>query len=238
MKFVSLLPAVIFFLTVSQFSYSQNFTINDSVDDILKSGESDSLIEKKLLDIIKKKDGQPIERLLVARRLLSFSEKKKNIESQALALEHISIAQRNMGDYASAIKSSLDALRIYDKLNLPEKVAALQLQIGSHFTAEKNFSKARQYMNKGLESLYQQQDSSQIVLALINLGETYRLNGKPDSAALLFKECLELNQLYASPRKQVINAYAEGNLGMVFSTQGKDQEAIKLLKSSINTLGE
>jgi two-component sensor histidine kinase len=73
---------------------------------------------------------------------------------------------------------------------------------------------------------------------MINLGETYRLAGNADSAAILFQECLELNQKLDNDNIEIVKGYARGNLGMVYATQNKEEEAIELLKSAMEILGE
>ncbi|MFW5753750.1 MAG: tetratricopeptide repeat-containing sensor histidine kinase [Marinilabiliaceae bacterium] len=191
-----------------------------------------------LITLSEKFDGQPVEAMLVVRSAFELAEHNKSLVQKARCYEYESWIKRDLGDYPSAIDASLKALRIYDRLNRSDKTAAMQLQIGSHFSAEKNYSKATQYISQALKSLREEKDTSNIILALINLGETYRTKGNLDSAEVLFKECLEMNQLQKNDYAEVVNAYAKGNLGMVYASQKKDQEAIKLLKSSINTLGE
>ena len=235
-----IIRALIFVLLGSIFQpvVSGQPKVEKEIQQILSSQNDDSTKVCKLLELSREFDGQPVKIILTARHALEIAEQNDLLQLQGKIHEEISLANRNLGNYPEAIKASFSALRIYDEQGLEENTTAMQLQIGGHFAAEKNYSKAIQYMDQALRSLRKQRDSSMLVLALINLGETYRLNGKPDSAALFFNECLELNQLYSSPRKEEIKAFAEGNLGMVNASQKKDQEAIQLLKSSIHTLGE
>lgn len=235
-----LFRALVLILLVSLFQpdASGEKQIEKEVHEILSSQNDDSIKVSKLIKLAREYYGQPVKTIPTFHQALELAKQNELLGSQGIIYEDISLAHRELGNYPEAIEASLNALRIYDELGHKEKTASLNLQIGSHFTAEKNFPKAIPYISQALESFRSRQDTSNIVLALINLGETYRLNGKADSAALLFKECLELNQLYSSSRKQAIKAYAEGNLGMVYASQKKDQEAIQLLKSSIQTLGE
>lgn len=238
-----ILALFVFFLFGYQFSFleAQSFSGNEGVDSIrnlLSATNDDSTRIRLLLKISSSHSGEPVEALKACRMALDIAKRKELLWHEGLIQEHISLAYRDMGNFSKAIESSFKALRIYDELDLPDKTAALQLQIGSHFIAEKNYTKAISYISRALESFRAREDTSNLVLALINMGETYRLQGKLDSAAFLFQECLSFNRQLKNPNVEIVKGYAEGNLGMVYSSQGKFNEAINLLKSSISILGE
>lgn len=231
-------PFFLFFLSiVVQVGTVSAKGIEEDIQRILLSEKNDSIKIQELLGLSKVFDGQPLDGLMAARSALFLAEKNNFLRLEGKANEFISLCRRDLGDYSEAIKASIEALKIYDQLNLLHKTAALQLQIGSHFTAEKNYSKAIPYISQALNTFQQRKDTANVVLAMINLGETYRLDGNVDSAALLFQECLELNQMLDNPNVEVVKGYARGNLGMVYATQDKEKEAIELLKSAMEMLG-
>jgi len=210
----------------------------DSLRNLLSSTKNDSIRIRLFLKISSLHRGEPVEALNACRNALNIARGKELGLLEGLIWENISLAYRDLGNYSEAIESSFRALRIYDELNLPEKTASLELQIGSHFTAENNYPKAITYISQALNTFQQRKDTANVVLAMINLGETYRLAGNADSAAILFQECLELNQKLDNDNIEIVKGYARGNLGMVYATQNKEEEAIELLKSAMEILGE
>ena|GEM_PF-1300404 len=217
---------------------SSNKNEIDSLSNLLDSISDNGQKIRLLIKISDAYSGSPVEMLNTAREALLLSKEINNRKLEGYCYEQISLAYRAFGNYFDAIESSFKALEIYDELNLPEKAAGMQLQIGSHFGAEKNYSKSILYIFQALRIFQQRKDTANVVLAMINLGETYRLDGNVDSAAILFKECLELNQKLNNDYVEMVKGYARGNLGMVYATQNKEDEAIELLKSAMEILGE
>ncbi len=220
---------------------AENSSNKNEIDSLRNLLGSTSDYDQKIRLLIKISDaysGSPVEMLKTAREALLLSEKKNNRKLEGYCYEQISLAYRDLGNYSKSIESSFKALKIYDDLNIPEKTAGMQLQIGSHFTAEKNYPKAIPYISQALNTFQQRKDTANVVLAMINLGETYRLDSNADSAAILFQECLELNQKLDNDNVEMVKGYARGNLGMVYSTQNKEEEAIEMLKSAMEILGE
>ncbi len=212
--------------------------VEDEIQQILISSKSDSAKIRLLIELSREYEGQPTEAMLVARSALDYAERNNFYFFKGKINEEIAIAYRRLGDYSRAIEASLKALEIYENSDSLRIVAHLQLQIGSHFSADTNYPKAINYISKALNTFQQRKDTSNMVLAMINLGETYRLNGNADSAAVLFERSLKLNQTLENDYVEIVRGYSEGNLGMVYSSQGKFSEAIQLLKSSINILGK
>jgi two-component sensor histidine kinase len=236
----SLIRILIFFLLIvmSRPMILASSLVEDEIQQILISSKSDSAKIRLLIELSREYEGQPTEAMLVARSALDVAERNNFYFIIGKINEEIAIAYRRLGDYSKAIEASLKALEIYENSDSLRIVAHLQLQIGSHFSADKNYPKAINYISKALNTFQQRKDTSNMVLAMINLGETYRLNGNADSAAVLFERSLKLNQTLENDYVEIVRGYSEGNLGIVYSSQGKFSEAIQLLKSSINTLGK
>ena len=238
-----ILVLYVLFLFNFQFSFleAQGFLKNEEIDslkNLLISTKNDSTRIRLLLKISSSHSGEPVEALNACRMALEIAKSKELVWHEGLIQEHISLAYRDMGNYSKSIESSFKALKIYDELKLFEKTAGMRLQIGSHYLADKNYSKAITYISQALNTFQQRKDTANVVLAMINLGETYRLDGNSDSAAILFQKCLELNQKLNNDYIEIVKGYARGNLGMVYATQNKEEEAIELLKSAMEILGE
>ncbi|MFA8432943.1 MAG: histidine kinase dimerization/phosphoacceptor domain -containing protein [Marinifilaceae bacterium] len=177
------------------------------------------------------KCGLPIESLKYAQKARELSLRLKDRVREAEALEEISLSNRKLGNNVQAIKASREALSIYKELGLHKREAALFVQLGTHFTNDKDFFNGLKYIRKGLLFYETQRDTFNIILANINMGETYRLMGNPDSAAICFQKSLTLNS-----NNQLIRAYSLGNLGMVHSSSGKYKLALKELREAVEIL--
>jgi len=214
---------------------AQNMSRPDSLKELLAVEKSDSTKILLLLEMARNSDGRPLDGLFYARDALRLSEKNQYHHFKARALENISLFQRKLGNYSDAVEASFKALQVYENLDMSNRKADLLLQIGSHFTNDKNFSKATSYITEALKSFRERSDTFKIMLTLINLGETYRLKGDLDSASFCFNECLQLNNFF---KNNQVEGYSSGNLGMVYLEQGKPDSAIILLNNSIELLSD
>jgi two-component system, sensor histidine kinase PdtaS len=217
---------------------AQNKPKADSLKILLNISQCDSDRFNVLIQL--SKYYEPLEGLPYAKEALEIARKHNYIPKEALAFEYISICHRKLGNYPEAIKASLEALRIYDKLGMDNKTASLQLQIGSHFTSDKDYSGAIHYINQALTTFRKRKDTVKIALSLINVGETYRLMEKYDSASYCFTECLFLSQRFKPPhpKKELIKGYALGNLGLVHSRIKQTTKAKQELSASIDILSK
>ncbi|NOU16059.1 MAG: tetratricopeptide repeat protein [Bacteroidales bacterium] len=214
--------------------WAQNRPKADSLKKLLVISQCDSDRFNLLLNL--SKFDEPLEGLTYAKEALEIATGENLKKKQALAFEHLSICQRKLGNYPEAIKASFEALRIYDGLGLEKKTASLLLQIGSHFTNDKNYTSATQYIKQALTIFRKRHDIANTTFALINLGETYRLLEKYDSASYCLNECLQLNQHLKHSKKELIQGYALGNLGLVHIKLNQIDMAKQELINSISIL--
>lgn len=230
--YIRLLVVLLAIILVEK-SIAQNKTKVDSLKILLSTPQDDSTKISLLLKLARYDD--PLERLDYAKAALNLAKKNNFKNKEGLSLEYMSLAHRKLGNYPEAIKASLEALRIYDELGLDNKTAAIQLQIGSHFTNDKNFLAGSHYMNQALATFKKRKDSVNIAYTLINLGETYRLMEKYDSSSICFLECLSLNKKL---NRNNIQGYALGNLGLVHAQMDQIDSAKKELPEAIKILAK
>lgn len=210
---------------------AQNMYVADSLKHVLAHCEEDSA-KYRILLILARND-LPLEGFNYAYQALRLAIREKDPRKIALAYEYISICQRKLGNNPMAIEASLKALRIYDSLGMDNKTSRLQLQIGSHFTNDKDYNQGIYYIKLALTALRKQNKKLSVRYALINLGESYRLIGKLDSAAMCFNECLALNK---EQQNNLVQGYALGNLGMVHAQTSDFEHAKHELNESIHLL--
>ncbi len=205
-----------------------------NIDSLKKVAEGDCVELERINSLLcLSKYETPIQALIYAERARELSHVNKYYEKEGLALEYISLCNRRMGNYTSAIKASLDALQIYDRIGAIDKKASLQLQIGSHLSNEGNYKLSKTYIESSLSSFQIRKDTLNMMYALINLGETYRRLFAYDSAKICFKYCIELNR---SAKNRLVEGYALGNIGLTYLSEDSTLLAENNLLKSINIL--
>ncbi len=230
MKYILILFGLV---SITMISYSQVTAKIDNLKELLAGVDSD---DERIEILIKLTKVVPPETgLFYAIEAIKLANKHKYEKKEARALEWASMCYRKVGDYPEAIKASLNALRIYERLLLTEKRPILQAQIGSHFISNRNFEDGIAYLSIALESFKEKKDTFNIQSTLINLGDGYRLMNKTNMALNCFAECIELNK---TKRNSLIQGFALGNLGMVYTQMKRFEEAETALHDAIGILGE
>lgn len=220
-------------LSVYTNSFSQNRVVSDSLGKLLKQ-ENLSKEEKSRILSLRSYHLQDIDSSLISAKLaLSIAKEINKPLLVARALEEISEIERRLGNNAVALRSSLDALRIFDSLGLKESTAASYGQLASNAISDKDYNTAITYLNKAKDIYNISDKNGNQILTMLNLGETYRLAGKLDSATIYFKETLKRNETI---KHDIVQSYSLGNLGMVQSAQGKLVEARENLSRAIDIL--
>lgn len=208
---------------------SQNRLNMDSLLQIVEKLESDH--EKIDLLLSNARTSTDSEGLYFARQALSLAEENDFTSKVALSYELISLCQRRLGNYPEAVDASFKALKIYENLGWHKKLAGIQLQLGSHYTNDQNFEYGKKYIGEAINNFRLRKDSANLTLALINMGETYRLTNQYDSAEICLLECLQITN-----SNKRIEGYATGNLGLVYSETQQYIKAKNCLKKAIAIL--
>lgn len=229
------MTVVFFFLGLFFVSntFSQNRTIADSLGKVLTEAELSQEERSRILSL-RSYYLQDVDSSLISAKLaLKIAKKINNPLLEAEAWEQISHIERRLGNNAISLNASLAGLRIYDSLGLTEKQAASYSQLANNSISDDDFEQAIEYLKKA-KSVYGISDKNgNQILTFLNLGETYRLAGKLDSAAIYLKETLKRNEVI---KHDIVQSYSLGNLGMVFASQGRLIEAKEYLSQAIEIL--
>jgi len=208
---------------------SQNSLSMDSLLQIVEKLETDH--EKIDFLLSNAQTTTDPEGLYLARQALSLAEENNFTSKIALSHELISLYHRKLGNYPEAVDASFKALKIYEKLGWQNKLAGIQLQLGSHYANDQNFENGKKYIRKAITNFRQRKDTANLALALVNMGETYRLTNQYDSAEVCLLECLQIIN-----NNKYIEGYATGNLGLVYAETRQYNKAQKCLKKAIDIL--
>ncbi|WP_139957502.1 sensor histidine kinase [Flavicella sediminum] len=171
--------------------------------------------------------------LQYANESLKLAVEIEDLQLQAEAWEIIGHAQRNLGNSSLSFEAAFESLQIYESLGLLEYQAASYNQIANNYILEKDHEMAITYFKKAKPIFLDFELMYKYFSTVLNLGESYRLNGQLELAEASFLEVLESTVI---EENQILKGYALGNLGMVYCSQHKFLEANKNLKEAIGIL--
>lgn len=193
--------------------------------------KKDSLYFYSMWDSVKN-EGKPEYALKYATRLVEFSRERKNKKYQALALKELYLVHRDLGNVEIANAYYLESQKIFSVLGNIDDLAAGYAQEASLLMLEGQYGKSIEEYIKSLDIYKNLQDTLMTNIIRVNLGETYRLYEKQDSASYYLKLALEENYL----KDEIIEGYGTGNLGMVYFALDRPDSAQWLLERSIAIL--
>jgi tetratricopeptide (TPR) repeat protein len=230
LKHVCLLLAFIGFL---HGAFGQTQLKADSLITILEREDVSQKDQARLSSAIAYHHPIPSQSLHYAKQSLQIAQDLKDQELEAEAWEELSHVEFRLGNNTKSLEATYKALTIYEHLNLAERQAASYEQIASNYISNEDYSEAISNLIKAREIYKHKTNKTNYALALINLGEAYRLSNALDSASVQFKEVLNIN---STLKNEMILAYASGNLGMVNSAYGNNFEAKQGLNTAIKIL--
>ncbi|MCL6293904.1 tetratricopeptide repeat-containing sensor histidine kinase [Jejuia spongiicola] len=164
---------------------------------------------------------------------LKLAIKINNPILQAEAFEEISLLEHRIGNNNLSLEASINALKIYESLDLRKRMAATYAQLANNYMSNLNYDMAIKYLKRAKQIYSNLNKNQKYAITILNLGENYRLARHLDSAEVSFKRVLNLNKQL---KNNMIQGYSQGNLGMVYNTQNKLELAEGHLNDAINIL--
>lgn len=216
-------------------SFSQNIHKADSLLHVLQHTNVSKEEQSILLESIAFYHPKLDTALLLVKQSLEVAIEIKDPILQAGAWEGIGLIEQQLGNSDQSLNATFKALRIYESLNLTERMAASYAQIASYYLSDTNYPIAISYLKKTKDIYSQSENTSNLALTIINLGESHRLANHLDSAVTNFQQALRINKTI---KNKTIQGYSLGNLGMVYSTQNKYIIAKKNLNEAITIFSD
>lgn len=223
--------AIIIFFCINCFS--QNREKADSLIEILKVDNLSTRERVIILESVSFFHPNLDSALYYVKQSLKISKQLEDPILKAQILEGLGLIEQRLGNNNLSLKATLEALKIYEELDLKKHQAAVLNQIATHYIGEKEYLQATNYLEKAYEIYASSEGSLNEALTLINLGEVYRLSGEFEKGEIALKKALELNE---ETNNSIVIGYSLGNLGMIHSAQNKSEQAKTLLTEAIKTL--
>ena len=186
----------------------------------------------KILEQVRQFEGEPSKSLELGEELIILTEKLKNNRKRAIAYNELHLIHRRLGNLTIANQFYLKALKLFEAIDRKDDLAACYALEASLLMVEGQFQESVNEYLKSLEIYLQLKDTVMTNVIRVNLGETYRLYSKYDSASFHLKQALNDNY----HEDEVIDGYGNGNLGMVYCALGQFDSARTYLETSIALL--
>jgi len=193
---------------------------------------SDSIKFEETLEEVQKYVGETSRSLELGEELVSLAKELGNKRKEALSYVELHLIHRDLGNLEASSNYYYQALEIFESLDRKDDLAACYAQEASLLMLEGQYQKSIDEYNKSLKAYKELEDTLYVNLVRLNLGETYRLGEKYDSASLVLKQALNEN----FQNDEIVEGYGRGNLGMVYNALDQLDSAQVLLEQAIAIL--
>ena len=142
-----------------------------------------------------------------------------------------------IGEYDKALKVLKEGLELIKKDSTTKfnNTGALYNAIGVSLQKTGDFNGALTYFDKFYSLSEQAGDTISMIYALVNTGESYRLDSNYNKAIEYYNKAQELNKGIKNPQAE---AAVYGNLASIYSSRGDRIKAKEFLKKSIRLCSE
>jgi len=208
-KIVSVLFLVIFF----QIGSSQEKRIIDSINKIII--QKSSISQDSLVSLFQNN--------------IEDSESLNYIIGKADALAKLSIVYYYQGKYKENVTTQLEAITLYETLNLSSKVASNYGELGYQMK-RRNFNKGQYYMQKGKAIAEHNKDEEVLKDLYNNYGVLKEMNGELDSALYYYNKSLLIKEkqgdTFGIP-------YSVSNIGGVYFLKKDYKRALNYFENAL-----
>jgi len=211
----------------------QNQTPADSLELVYSSGNFNSQNQLAILSKLAADLEDPEKKLTYSIQLIQLAQAQDSIQYLYKGFLSKGNALRLKSDLSLALESYFEAARIAAGRKINRDLAKVNIAIADVYSIMGNHSKAVNYYQMGVKVFRTERDSIGLGSALLNLGDEFLNYTKPDSALLFLKES---GEIFEALKNEMAMAYNQGNIGMAYAQQGKDDLAKINLNEAISIL--
>lgn len=179
---------------------------------------------KKVLAASKSRlDHTPDSAIVLARKAVAMAHQQPDELWVARGNNTLGVAYYNKGDYAAALEYYTTAESIYKRLNFPEGLVQVYLNIGIIYGKSGYYEKATEYFMEGLKNAHMNGYVSQASGYYNSLGVLAKQQENYDEAMINYRKSLSLSRSIGSKKDE---AGTYGNIANIYMLQGKKDSAI------------
>ncbi len=222
-----------FFFLFNLSAMSQNQSYADSLEVVYRNGSFDEGDRLTILSDLVINQNDPDKIIEFSDELIEQSKKSGELSFTINAYIGKGQALRLKGDLPEALQNFYKANAIAIKLDDPIQVGLNELNIADVQQVMGNYQSSINNYRSSISKFREVKDSMKIAFSLINLGDTYNLLQKPDSALIYLNEAERIMNLLRSEKGL---AYSWGNMGISFALKGRNQEYETYLQKAVSIL--
>ncbi len=197
------------------------------------SNPSEKAEAYKYIGLAKKYQSLYDEAISSYEKAINIEIKINDLSGQANTLHQIGSTYKRQKKYDKAVDFYLRSIRIGKTINPPEKeLADAYNELGSVFSAKKDFREAKKYFEEALKIRKEKGDSLRLSSSYQDLGSLYLRRRKVDSALLYYDISIEL--LKNVPNNKQALAKIENNKGIAYMMKGEYQKAKTFFDKSLS----
>ncbi|MCC7301698.1 MAG: tetratricopeptide repeat protein [Bacteroidia bacterium] len=215
----------------SALSFSQNHSLIDSLQQILKTAGQDTVRVNAWNTI-----GYEYRRMSwdstfqYASKALKLARKIKDRKGEALALNNIGISFHFRALYDSALSYYGRALKIRTEIKEMKGIASCHTNMGIIQYLKGNYDTAMGRHRKAFQIQKQLKDTNGLANTSNNMASVYRYQGNYEKALELFIQALHF---YERSGDQAGRLYALNNIGIIYASLDQHEKAIATYKEGI-----
>lgn len=162
------------------------------------------------------------------KEVISKAKKLGYTKGVAKASQNLAIALYLKGDYEKSIKTYLDAIRIYEALQMNELLAEAYGELGYQMK-RRNLSRALDYMRMAIAIAQQENANVQLSALYDNYGVLQEMKEDADSALFYYEQSLKLKKTL---NDSIGIPYSLNNIAGIYLARGDFNKSAKLLQQS------
>ncbi|APU70355.1 tetratricopeptide repeat-containing sensor histidine kinase [Christiangramia flava] len=160
---------------------------------------------------------------------LRNAEKLSYEKGIANSYQQLAVIHTYRGEYEKSTANMLEAIRHYEKADMPKDVAYAYGELG-YGMKRRDMDKAQYYMNKGIKLARKQEFLNTLSRLYNNYGVLKEMQEQLDSAQYFYEEGLKLVEQLKFEEGL---PYSYSNLAGVYSLKGNHQKAIEFFEKSM-----
>jgi tetratricopeptide (TPR) repeat protein len=231
MKKLPIIAALLFSLTVNTWADKA-----DSLKQVLRSVITDTARVNTLNELAELYlYSRPDTCLLLAQKGIALARQAGFEKGEAYGLNIMGAIFWVTGDYAKSLDYHLQSLKEFEKLHNVEGLGMVYNGIGITYAEQGDLKKAIPYFHKSRANSAPPDKSHLVIVALINLGDTYEKLDQLDSARIYTNQAYELALRYRNKYPDDVGT-ALNNLGNIHSKMKHDRIALEYYHMSFPEL--
>ncbi len=227
------IPTLVIFLSVAVQAFSQSDTSIDSLESVYRNGSYSPGEKLSLLQELAINHTDTEKKLAFSQELIQSAEVVDSTNYLFQGLLERGNALRLKSDLSSALQTYFDAAKIAGNNGDKRQLGSVYIAIADVYAIMGNHRNAVNYHESAIQILRELRDTLNLATALLNAGDEYINFGKLDSALIY---TLEAESMFGRINYPVGEAYALGNMGMIYAMMGNDVQAEKNMSEAIELL--